>query len=778
MFLDQLRPVLAQLRSTFRETNTMLVVVFSVLLGVRFLLTSAQADPVTGLSPDAIWRMNLVDGGLLLIGFGVAVLIANDRWSAALEDVVDLGIRTDDELERLRQRRPERGTLETDLVARLAQDLERSAQGAANVSGRGSTELQSRVARVARDSRRLVDVVQPAMPGYSILVDRFRLRNLVHKARDMAYSPGRLIVSILVYDDVPDTLKGDGPKMLRALAHLIGVAGQHVDGAALFVTVSGQVHRDDVALSMEVRGDRHVNSDPSNNSLGLRAAAAMARGLGGRLEISVCVEDGLRYTIHAPVARCEEDAFETSADWDAVEDEVEAWSLSQRESVPARLAPADELDDAPSSAWTPVREPGESEWELPVEQPPASFSTMQPSEYEDAETMPVQHIRTWPDQDFRESPAELASRRSAAELEHRRAVAVTEQWSISGAVAPLASEPSREESQVLPMTDINIDYLEPGEFYSAAPVFEPEPIRIVQRTTGTTPVVETSRGGGRLAPIGLPDELAADPLVTERRVLIVDDDAMARWSMTGQLSIYGFIVDAVASGRMALDALGRREYVAVVVDTNMPDMNGFETAARIRSREGEGPYVPLIAVSAQANPDEHARCLAVGVNELIYKPVDGEQLAMIVDRLGQHGAQAQPIAPGVVPPNESARAPGLDLSVIERLERIQRVSAQTGLVHRMVDAFAAKATGAFDAFELGLDERDPALIRVTAGRLRRSCATLGIIGMERICDQLADETRATGAARVRSYIDDLDIEYRRVIPLLRVRASAHRRVGA
>lgn len=770
MFLDQVRPVLAQLRRTFRETITLLVVVFSGLIGVRILLTFAQADPVTGLASDAIWRLNLVDAGLLLIGLGVAVLIANARWSAALEEFVDLGVRTDDELDRLKRRRHERGTLETDLVARLAQDLERTARGAANLASAASPELRTRVVRVARDSRRLVDVVQPSMPGYSMLVDRFRLRDLVQKARDLAEPPERLTVSILVRDDVPDALRGDGPKMLRALAHLISVAAQHVDGDALFVTVSGTVQRDDVALSIEVRGDRHVNSNTFAESPGLRAASAMARGLGGRLEISVRLEEGLRYTIHAPVARSEDEELYGSADWDALAESVEARTIPQTLALPTAHAD-DELDDGPTAEWGRADEPERSRGELPVARPPASF-TRRPLRVDDEETIPVRAILSQSSQDLREEPLELDYRREALTADH---------GNLPDSANTSWAEPLRlEDSQVLTLTDTDIDYLDADEIYLAAPAFAPEPIRLVHRTTGTTPVVDQPRGAGRLVVhTTRAADIDADPLLVERRVLVVDDDAMARWSITGQLSIYGFTVDAVASGRMALEALERRQYVAVVLDTNMPEMNGFETAARIRATEGSGPYVPLIAVSGHASPDEHARCLAVGVNELVHKPVDGEQLATIVERLGELGIQTPIVAAEAVPAQaDSPRAPGLNLDIIERLERIQRVSDQADLVNRMVDTFAAKARAAFEAFELALEERDPTLIRITADRLRRSCATLGIVGMERICDQLADQARATGIDRVHGHIDELETEYRRVIPLLRFRASARPRPRA
>ena len=774
MFLDEFRAALRHVRRVQKDTVSILVVAFGLLIGARVCLALTQADPVAGLTNEALARLNLVDAGLFLIGVGIAVLASNWRWSGALARMVDVGVRADDEIERLRARTPAQpaGNLDSDLVARLAQDLDRSAQSAATATVKASKELTLRVARVARDSRLLVDVVQPAMPGYSMLVDRFRLRHLVHQARDLVDPPERLTISVLVRDDVPDTLKGDGPKLLRALAHLIGVATQHVDGDGLFVTVSGRVHNDDVSLQIEVRGDRHVNSQPASDSIGLRAASAMAEGLGGRLEVVVSADEGLQYTIHAPVAMHYEPELDVHSEWDAVEDEVEAWALSQTQSIPRDLSLDESLEDSPTSEWTPVREPLSSEWELPVARAPRrAFTRNVPAQLDDEETLPVTPIIE--DESLAQDLAGAeASRQFAQELAARQTVDLQSEWR-------LEDEPwDGAESQVTARTDTHIEHVEPESFYGTPRMFAPEPMRPVRRTSGSTPVVEPTEGAGRLVVEPVQARPTEDALTVERRVLVVDDDAMARWSMTGQLSIYGYTVDAVASGRMALQSLRRRNYAAVIVDTNMPGMNGFEAAARIRSNEGDGPYVPLIAVSEEGSPDEHVRCLAVGINELVHKPVDGEQLATMVDRLALpipgSAPTKRPETKAPVKTNVRSTASGIDLEVIERLERIQRVSDQTDLVNRMVDTFAAKATAAFDAFELGLDERDPTLIRITADRLRRSCATLGIVGMERLCNLLADETRGSGVERVREHIDGLDAEYRRVIPLLRVRASTRR----
>ena len=773
MFLDDFRAALRHVRGVQKDTVVLLVVVCVLLIGARVMLALTQADPATGLSPEALGRLNVVDAGLFLIGLGLAVLAANWRWAGAFAHMIDVGVRADDEIERLKSdaRGTRVGDLDAVLVARLVQDLDRSAQRAATAKAMASKELTLRVARVARDSRLLVDVVQPSLPGYSMLVDRFRLRHLVHQARDLANPPERLTVSVLIRADVPDTLKGDGPKLLRALAHVIGVASQHVDGDALFVTVSGRIHNDDVSLEIEVRGDRHVNSQPASDSLGLRAAEAMARGLGGRLEVFVSSEDGLRYTIYAPVAMHHEAQLDVHSEWDVVEDEAEAWALSQTQSIPRDLTLDESLEDAPTSEWAPVREATSSECELPVARAPRSFTRTIPGQVDDEETIPV--TPTMEELALAEDLAVAeASREFAAERAKRTTVDLLTEWRVGG-----ESEESAD-SEVTTLTNTDINYIQPDTFYGTPRMFQPEPMRPVRRTSGSTPVVDPTEGAGRLV-VEPGQSGGADPLTVERRVLVVDHDAMARWSMTGQLSVYGYTVDAVATGRMALQALQRRAYAAVIIDTNMPGMDGLETAARIRSDEGNGPYVPLIAVIEEGSTDEHARCLAVGINELVHKPVDGEQLATMVDRLAltlltDPSPVPRPATKEAVKTNVRSTASGLDIEVIECLERIQRVSDQTDLVNRMVDTFSGKATAAFDAFELGLDEGDPTLIRITSDRLRRSCAMLGVVGMERLCNLLADETRATGVERVREHIDGLDVEYRRVIPLLRSRASTRR----
>ncbi len=275
-------------------------------------------------------------------------------------------------------------------------------------------------------------------------------------------------------------------------------------------------------------------------------------------------------------------------------------------------------------------------------------------------------------------------------------------------------------------------------------VYGVEPSPRVERTDGSTPVVQRS------------DD--AHTVARERRVLVVDDDAMARWSLTGQLSLFGYSVDAVAGGKAALEALSKRSYDAVLLDTYMPDMNGFETAARIRATSGS--RVPIIALSDIDSAAERARCEAAGIDEFVKKPFDGEALAAVVDQLvtARRSTESGAFAPD-----------GLDPEVLQRLEGIQTASEQPDLVQRMVGTFIERAENAFTAFDLGFDEADPALIRVTAERLRRSCATLGAVTMEEISGQVSSALAQGDLDGAKPLVSALEAEFARVRPALLAR---------
>jgi PAS domain S-box-containing protein len=116
------------------------------------------------------------------------------------------------------------------------------------------------------------------------------------------------------------------------------------------------------------------------------------------------------------------------------------------------------------------------------------------------------------------------------------------------------------------------------------------------------------------------------------RVLVVDDLAVNRKVATGQLQRLGCQVECAATGHEALDALEAHAYHLVLMDCQMPDMDGFQATQEIRRREGLGRRTTIIAMTAGALAGEREKCRAAGMDDYITKPVKAEVLRQMLER--------------------------------------------------------------------------------------------------------------------------------------------------
>ena len=119
------------------------------------------------------------------------------------------------------------------------------------------------------------------------------------------------------------------------------------------------------------------------------------------------------------------------------------------------------------------------------------------------------------------------------------------------------------------------------------------------------------------------------------RLLAVEDNPVNQQVLLAQLAALGLAADLAADGQAALDALERQTYDLVLMDCQLPGLDGYETTRRWRRREAGGrsiPSIPIIAVTAHAMRGEREKCLAAGMDDHIAKPFRLEELAAIVGR--------------------------------------------------------------------------------------------------------------------------------------------------
>ncbi|NCC53812.1 MAG: response regulator, partial [Spartobacteria bacterium] len=141
---------------------------------------------------------------------------------------------------------------------------------------------------------------------------------------------------------------------------------------------------------------------------------------------------------------------------------------------------------------------------------------------------------------------------------------------------------------------------------------------------------ETSGGEG---PHSGASDAASKPPPKPLQILLAEDDASSCLLISALMEDCGHTVLQTETGRKALEIWESRPIDLVLMDLQMPDMNGFETARAIREREKTtGKHVPIIAVTANALADTHERCLQIGMDYVLTKPISGIGLRQVIEQ--------------------------------------------------------------------------------------------------------------------------------------------------
>ncbi|MFT3713829.1 MAG: ATP-binding protein [Archangium sp.] len=131
----------------------------------------------------------------------------------------------------------------------------------------------------------------------------------------------------------------------------------------------------------------------------------------------------------------------------------------------------------------------------------------------------------------------------------------------------------------------------------------------------------------------LPPPLVLDGRGRGRRVLVVDDNAINLAVARGLLTRAGFEVTTVSNGQHAIEAVQQGTFAAVLMDLQMPQMDGLEATRGIRALGARGLEVPIIGVTASAMPEDIDACRAAGMRDVLPKPIDVRALLAMLDRL-------------------------------------------------------------------------------------------------------------------------------------------------
>ena len=249
-------------------------------------------------------------------------------------------------------------------------------------------------------------------------------------------------------------------------------------------------------------------------------------------------------------------------------------------------------------------------------------------------------------------------------------------------------------------------------------------------------------------------------------ILVAEDNAVNQTIVVLNLEKRGYRVHVAANGREAVDLLDRTRCAAVLMDCQMPTMDGYEATAEIRRREGAERHTPIIAMTAHAMTADREKCLAAGMDDYLSKPLRSEALDAILARWAP--IDLPKTADPVSGPDEPGPDGLLDGAVIAELRAI--VSPST--LAAVLDAFEDEAGERAAEICTAASEGDAASLATAADALKGAAASLGASHTARLAGRLEELARAGGVDGASELADELARSLRDSSIALRAELSA------
>ena len=204
------------------------------------------------------------------------------------------------------------------------------------------------------------------------------------------------------------------------------------------------------------------------------------------------------------------------------------------------------------------------------------------------------------------------------------------------------------------------------------------------------------------------------------RILLAEDNVVNQKVAVKMLGRLGYRGEVVSDGLEALEAVGRQRYDVLLLDVQMPVMDGFEAARRITATWPAATRPRIIGMTALAMQGDRDRCLEAGMDDYISKPVRSEELEAAL------GRAAPAPASGPAGDLPAPDGPAVDALVIDSLRDLQDPD-EPDFVTELVDALLADVPQKLVAIESALDAGDARDVNRTAHSLKSSCGSLGVL---------------------------------------------------
>jgi signal transduction histidine kinase/CheY-like chemotaxis protein len=271
------------------------------------------------------------------------------------------------------------------------------------------------------------------------------------------------------------------------------------------------------------------------------------------------------------------------------------------------------------------------------------------------------------------------------------------------------------------------------------------------------------------SPLAPPQALRSGPATRLRRVLLAEDNPVNIEVAKAMLDSLGLSVQCAANGAEALQAVREGAFDAVLMDCQMPVMDGFAATAEIRRYEhetGRSRTLPIIAITANALQGDREACLAAGMDDYLSKPFSQQQLGAAVGRwIGMPLAAIihhDELAPQLPPETREV----IHRNVINRqaLNNIRALSLERGdaLVQKVIAAYVDDTPQHLQILRTAISGFDAGILRKVAHSLKSSSANVGADTLAQLCKEMETLGRADSTEGAIGILTNMEHEFQAV----------------
>ena len=255
----------------------------------------------------------------------------------------------------------------------------------------------------------------------------------------------------------------------------------------------------------------------------------------------------------------------------------------------------------------------------------------------------------------------------------------------------------------------------------------------------------------------------------EGRILLVEDNSVNQQVTLGMLKAIGCHADSAWNGKEALDAIARERYDLVLMDCQMPVLDGYEATRILRDREresGGGAPLTVVALTANALPGDSDRCLAAGMDDYLSKPFTIQKLQDTLAKWVKRDGKPEP-AGDVGPPAEMSaaaqeRTSPINPAVLDGIRALDADGAQ-GLLGKVLSLYLSDSPILVEGILSAARKGDGEPLRRAAHTLKSSSANVGAINLSELCRKIEEMARSGEIpAAGNPLLERLEEEYRSV----------------